>query len=29
MYRDRFEGDDASLARCLIEVDLPELKEGE
>jgi len=28
-FRERFDGDDASMASCLIEVELPELKEGE
>ena len=27
MFRERFDGDDASLAKCLIEVEMPELKE--
>ena len=27
MFRERFDGDDASLASCLVEVDLPELSE--
>jgi hypothetical protein len=26
MFRERFDGDDASLGRCLVEVELPELK---